>query len=724
MRSDYTRRQENSTSDEKKKSVLTPIMRVVTAISDTLATSFSTIRDLNVVHYKVDGREESLHDLHMNGTNSAFYIGKFFKEDWLFKIKELFGKKEEHLYTPQFMEAILLFMFQNLPYGERANIVIGRSLSEIFNGPDDVIGTLTIDETKKMIRRIAKSMKIEPSRLHIAEMEEQEENKRLFEALRNPNNRTADGQVDMEKVFAYEVSRKEDGQVDSYIIAQMLYEAMKQSAPLSAKIRRRTIPDYKNKSEEELEHMKYYGMTEIAIRLMAILNGVYIHGGAQRQGVYDDIIESILEYDNFMSSNIPKLIELIKKEREKSRQVDTDSVSDEELSHTPDETEPKRKLERFRFETLHVDNRINKPQLEHVRAIAQIRTALSLLLTGLLTITIGAEMKEIKRKQQLRKEEAVIRKVTPEFSGRFPVHDMWERIDPDAMVPGNVRSTVYNIKTVLATRYGLSIQQTNELDSLIIDFMRRHRQDSEFRRITSSEGKWAEMAGDLFIEEDAVSLWELGIHTDRPYPDLEPHRAFLFGALSSQANVQLGPEFVMVNGEQRSMRIFEGRHNVFSFGGMVPPNYSVEYLGEIIDQESIYDPYELFVVKLPGGKYIVAREQGSKDPPSTDIARAAITSYIHSLRIYSFRPFMKYYGYFPLKPILPKYNFNVNPEDSHLSYPIEKYKDPFTGQVFEIAFYCTGHELEEKHVVVRKPGEQCFTSKAAMEFEKFLGLHR
>jgi len=92
-----------------------------------------------------------------------------------------------------------------------------------------------------------------------------------------------------------------------------------------------------------------------------------------------------------------------------------------------------------------------------------------------------------------------------------------------------------------------------------------------------------------------------------------------------------------------------------------------------------------------------------------------------SIRIHTFLPLMKYFGYFPLTPISPQYHFTINPKDDHLS-SIDQYCDPFTGEIFEITFYCTGNESYEKHVVVRKQGEQYFTSEAALQLYVLLGL--
>jgi len=92
-----------------------------------------------------------------------------------------------------------------------------------------------------------------------------------------------------------------------------------QKSPVILAMIRATIPNYKNKSEDEVEQMQYYGMTEIAIRLMAILKGVYIHGGAERQEVYDEIIVKIVRGQSIITKNIPELNDVINRYRKKHK---------------------------------------------------------------------------------------------------------------------------------------------------------------------------------------------------------------------------------------------------------------------------------------------------------------------------------------------------------------------------------------------------------------------
>jgi hypothetical protein len=677
----------------------TRMRRGINIVADTIRTSFSGIPDIGFVSFKKIGKMEYLSELRMSQRNSAFYVGKFFKHDWKKRIKEIIGKNDEHLYTPQFMEAILLFMFQNLPYGERANIVIGRSLSEIFNSPEDIETSLSVEETKRMIRDIAKKrLQVPPERLHIEEMEEQQENKRLFAALRNPKNAQENGRVNIEKVFLSDEGEKDDEEIDSYTIARILYRAMQKSPVIFGMIRA-TVPNYKHKSEEEVEQMQYYGMAEIAIRLMAILKGVYIHGGAERQEVYDEIIVKIVRGQSIITKNIPELNDLINIYRKKHK------VHAEE---------------KLRFETLHVDNKVNKPLLEHERLIARIRMAMGILLIGAITIPVTIGVKKRINFQQEEQQRGVYKQLAPEVKEGYSQVDHWET--SNVMRPEQLKEIVDKVQHVLMVRYGFSQHNATELRGNIIDFMRCHRTD-DVDRLGSSVGKYVEMSVDRFIEDNKGHLLNKGIKADMPYPAFESYRQIFLDTVSSQDHMQIGPECIMLNGKRDGPRVTEYSHHQFSCSGIYGgnPEFLIEYIGNIFDSENIYVEYECFIVRIPQGTYIVAREKDSDQPPSTEIAQKAIKSYMTSIRIHTFLPLMKYFGCFPLTPILPQYNFTIDPKDDHLS-SIDQYRDPFTGEIFEITFYCTGNESYEKHVVVRKQGEQYFTSEAALQLHVLLGL--
>jgi hypothetical protein len=91
---------------------------------------------------KVEGdkKEPEKRSWHLlNEGNHAFYLGKIIPPSFADKVKGLvgWGKVKTHIYTPEVIKGMLDYAFRHVKDGEKVRLVIGSSLSELFNGPED-----------------------------------------------------------------------------------------------------------------------------------------------------------------------------------------------------------------------------------------------------------------------------------------------------------------------------------------------------------------------------------------------------------------------------------------------------------------------------------------------------------------------------------------------------------------------------------------------------------
>lgn len=236
----------------------------------------------------------------MTADTAAIYIGKLYP---LSLTEELphhtFGfQSPERIYGDEFIKACLDYGFRHTPSGEKVKIVVCPSLSVLLNGPDDIKGAYTLQEEVRRIYTIAAlSFSNRVNDLEVVAMENDPENAQIFQHLSQCKDPVS-GEVGIERAYGKnELSECNlSTNASALEIAKFLYQACQKNDRLReiffkmrpAKVRNMPYP----------ESSKYYGLTEIAIRLRAILAGQKLHIGAERQDVYDKWIVAIVRGRN------------------------------------------------------------------------------------------------------------------------------------------------------------------------------------------------------------------------------------------------------------------------------------------------------------------------------------------------------------------------------------------------------------------------------------------
>jgi len=236
----------------------------------------------------------------MTAVTSAIYIGKLCPLPFVEEAPHhTFGfQAPERIYGDEFIKAFLDYGFRHTPPGEKVRVIICPSLSDLLNGKDDTKDAYTLQEEAQRIHMIAAfSFAKRLPDLELISMEGVPENQALFQRLTECKNPTT-GEVDIDRAYGKEAANEIKLSPDSSAleIAQFLYQATQKNDKLRdiffkmrpAKVREMDYP----------ESSKYYGLTEIAIRLRAILSGQKLHIGAERQDVYDKWIVAIVRGKN------------------------------------------------------------------------------------------------------------------------------------------------------------------------------------------------------------------------------------------------------------------------------------------------------------------------------------------------------------------------------------------------------------------------------------------
>lgn len=232
----------------------------------------------------------------MTADSAAVYIGKFEPPPFVEHLpNHTFGfQTPGRIYDDQFIKTFLDYGFRHTPPGEKVKVILCPSLSELLNGPDDTKTAYTLNEEARRIHMIAAlSFTKRLQDLELVAMEQIPDNVALFQRLEACKN--AKGEVDIDQAYG-SPEIKLSPESTALEIAQFLYQAAQKNDKLReiffkmrpAKVRDMAYP----------ESSKYYGLTEIAIRLKAILSGQKLHIGAERQDVYDKHIVSIVRGRN------------------------------------------------------------------------------------------------------------------------------------------------------------------------------------------------------------------------------------------------------------------------------------------------------------------------------------------------------------------------------------------------------------------------------------------
>lgn len=515
----------------------------------------------------------------LTSDNHAFYVGKLIPNTVSERIRRLLGWRlsrekidpeakekidpEERMYNKEFFAGALESLFTNLQEGQKARVVVCRSLSELINGPNDVEHALTSEQEICLIKRIAKRKfrKTENS-LEVVDLEKQPQHEALFRALR-ASVKPETGRADIEKALAdNEDEQSVIAETNSLRIAKMLFKAAAKSENLR-KAFSKTIPDKLEDSAPENPDLQYYSLIEVAIRLGDILNGIYIHGGSNRQAIYNGIIIQLIRGKEGRYKDIEELKPLFEM------------------------------LKGLRFETLHLDNEKNYYRFKKIQSLARCRMLIyAALLVGVVAGGVIAG-KWHERGQQKRRQDEVNELLRERLDD---ITFYIDRFEMDKKHNVNKFHEITNeILNDLKLRYQFSQDMCDELKPFLQKYLldNKHLLGSIYR-VNSIRMDMA----DLFIQKHDLYFKNRGIETGRPYQHLYHYIPIFRVLLESDEDVSF-------------------RSNpADNISGT--PIKNVENIGTFVGGEDYGWEYEFYLYKADGKSHIVARDRVNEEYGSQD----------------------------------------------------------------------------------------------------------
>lgn len=483
--------------------------RAVSAVKSTLERATCVVPKEIPVFREIVGAEQSNHakePLSLTRENHAWFIGKIPKKK---------STRKNSIYSDEFFEASLKFLFENIAEGERAQIIMAPCLSKYFNGEEDRSMGLSESDAKDFIMKIVdKKFRKRKSDLEICSVEDLPLHKNLFDSLESA---FEGGVLDPEKAFSgsdfWENSSRaaqpeDESQPDnsektpptSLDISNILYQASKENVQLFQFFRHAVPGKTRHEYDDPPSPSDYYALAEVSIRLAEILNGKYIHGGADRQVKYDELISWIVSSAN----------------PEKGKPCKKRAIL-EGLEPLVEFFKGKK------FEILHLDTAKNPCKLTRERTRARI----NILLTGLLSLAAvagpiygGNAISKWKKAENARQaEELMMGMVDKSLEGKCLTHEdcKWG-LNPE----GSFRNIMEECLTQISIRYGLSFEQVGELKSSFLVFVLKNE-----KRLTSIGDNSDRIVafGDMFMRDPLtlMKLTEVGIKIPESYEHLSPY---------------------------------------------------------------------------------------------------------------------------------------------------------------------------------------------------------
>lgn len=466
-------------------------------IPDTLTDAFKIPKKRgDDISHKRNGQPIPENGPYLTSANHAFYLGKEFPETTSAKIRKLmgWGTQNERIYNPNLTRRILDYGLPKLQEGEKLNIILGRTFSEIFNGAEDVEDALTIDEQKKLILDIAKNEFNETERVKITTLEDDPEIATTIDTLKSADS------LDPEKIFATANKTELDENSSIITIAYHLYKAYKEHRRLGSHLDK-TIPERLRKPGTN--QLPLYGIFEIATRLKALTKGRTIHGGADRQAAYDSIIQQILNGAllNFRQfRDIAKLATAIENAHE--------------------------------FETIHVSTQKNfyREKAKHRLAIARIATYVSLMaasVTGAYQLGRTHQETDEISEQELQQE---LQDITFYIDGKYAI-DKERNVEVFNQI-------VRDFQNILKISYLHSIPNDDaeelleELKPLIEDTLLIKKE--ELRSLYNNSSMRMHQTVDKFFKEKKRYFRQKEVYETAPYGNLEKYKFDLFQEAQSK----------------------------------------------------------------------------------------------------------------------------------------------------------------------------------------------
>lgn len=500
----------------------------------------------------------------LDNQNHAFYIGKLIRQSIRSKIFGILSSSQESLYDENFVRGALEYLVKNLSPGQKAQIVIGPELSEIFNGANPE--ALSAAEEKKLMVTLAKKMGPHVSdRITITNLDAIPVHRELLDVLRqNRNDQTNEVYLDnvLRSDQPIDFSSGPEPRVTPLKIARCLFMGTMEDPAFMNKIAK-GIPG-KLKDVKEYEIPKFgYSLTEIAIRLYEIINGRYIHGGASRQAVYDYVITGLLNQPN--KHRAPSLQPLLQILREK------------------------------KFETIHLDTDKNP----HKKITGKKRAKRQLLTAAMLGTAVAAMPPIVENRIEAHKEARAEEAISSVVKQRIKAMRIGFERFSSPMNPEFIRSRLEYLIDEIEIRYGIAKndQITLNFPALLQQFMLDRKELMEYPN--GSTARNTSLVVDLFIRENDILLKGKGINIERPYNNLWPYKDLLLKAAEGDAPPEIAKET-----DQLMRASYD--HPVTDMSGM-PKKIGI-FRSHGMEYETTSTEYALFIYEQNGERFLLARE--------------------------------------------------------------------------------------------------------------------
>ncbi len=431
--------------------------------------------------------------------NHAIYLGKIKRAGKDSLVKRAFGlngdyegQSEGNIYSEELIAACLDYAFKHAEKGKKIRVYVARVFSEMINGKKDADLAMPVEEEMEFIYDIAKKMGKKKDELEVLNLELSSRHTEIFEALKGSYD-DKKARSDTAKAFGGgEGCVNLDESCSSLDIARLIYGALGKNELLRQRLQV-TVPgnldgEGEDLPQEEVMHLSCYAVSEIAIRIREILIGSYIHEGVDRQVVYDDLINELINNDKSARKNYPELEPLF------------------------------RLLKGRKFETVHVTNNPEKNHFfrlaERVRARTRLLTygvmaaaGLTGVFGGTTGIVVGCgAIREAKREAMINEE------ISAEIESCRDVYGN--------MVEGNwcidyftrmTDSVVGKIKI----RYGIDREKEPEIQQMVQAFLLDHKEYLSMD--TDLRDNLIDLIADLTVKENRLYLKSRGYKADRPF---------------------------------------------------------------------------------------------------------------------------------------------------------------------------------------------------------------
>ncbi|MBN2306696.1 hypothetical protein JXD20_01810 [Candidatus Peregrinibacteria bacterium] len=426
--------------------------------------------------------------------NHAFYLGKFIPPTTREKIADFMGwERERRIYDKEAILAMIDYGIKHIRgfwYGQKGwhsnlQFVIIPALSRIFNDQVDDRRAIPAEEEAEMIRVLAKKH-FRQTEVLVENAEEAPLHKDLFKTLKQAKE---SGELDIEGALGGLEDLTLSAQPSSLELARFLYAISKEYEVLDMAFEG-TVP----KAMNENPNAKYYGLCEVAVRLADILNGRSIHGGVERQEVYDQIIERLMKGKKGSYKKCAQLQPLF------------------DL------------LEGKSFETIHLKTAENYYSLAAKRTLARARLALALTLGAAGvggTYKAGVSYQQGVEEQRQKAMDAALEERVKNISFYYHSrYDTWHGVIDKSENLSIFNNLVKKCGQDLKNRYGIMPETFEKVEQVFKQYILDREDPNEMSKNDLERID----AVDRFAVANRLLLMEHDIDISRPYAEQIPHQ--------------------------------------------------------------------------------------------------------------------------------------------------------------------------------------------------------